>query len=407
MQYVDADGVAHTGTVLEFDPNGYSIVQFDNPPTGKKLIDSYTEADLDAMTGRESNSSEAAAEAPSTENASSPIVEENGMDIFNMPDAAPSSPAPATDSNTTSKPSPKPSAPAAPQQRAIDRIPVDEKGNHVFEHAPVEDTAQAFLERANGDVDKAIQTAQFWRNKLNSKIKDAKAKAENAESPEAYMDILNSIQTMEENVKYWEDVVKYLEGVKNGAEVQAEAEAQAEESVPETTEEARAEEATEETPVTEAEEDAIDTTPTLRNVIHALFTRGKQYASKLFSMKHFIVAKTPDFMKKYGLSGDMFTIRYGVISRHFGKDAEHNLSEEIWEQIPDALQHPFAITKYFEDESKQRQKGYRLYTSLQLPNGSYVVVSAEVKNAGRNIEVNAINTIFGRSDISNVHETIE
>ena len=266
MQYVDADGVAHTGTVLEFDPNGYSIVQFDNPPTGKKLIDSYTEADLDAMTGRESNSSEAAAEAPSTENASSPIVEENGMDIFNMPDAAPSSPAPATDSNTTSKPSPKPSAPAAPQQRAIDRIPVDEKGNHVFEHAPVEDTAQAFLERANGDVDKAIQTAQFWRNKLNSKVKDARAKAENAESPEAYMDTLNSIQTMEENVKYWEDVVKYLEGVKNGAEVQAEAEAQAEAGVPEATEEARAEETAEEAPVTENEGQDAESNPNSENV---------------------------------------------------------------------------------------------------------------------------------------------
>ena len=96
VQYIDADGVAHNGTVLEFDPNGYYIVQFDNPPTGKKLIDSYTEAELDAMTGRESNNSEAAAEAPSTENASSPIVE-NGMDIFDMPEAAPSSPAPAAD----------------------------------------------------------------------------------------------------------------------------------------------------------------------------------------------------------------------------------------------------------------------------------------------------------------------
>ena len=52
MQYVDADGETHAGTVLEFDPNGYYIVQFDNPPTEKKLIDSYTEAELDAMTGR-------------------------------------------------------------------------------------------------------------------------------------------------------------------------------------------------------------------------------------------------------------------------------------------------------------------------------------------------------------------
>ena len=172
VQYVDADGVAHTGTVLEFDPNGYYIVQFDNPPTGKKLIDSYTEAELDAMTGRESNNSEAAAEAPRTESASSPIVE-NGMGIFDMPEAAPSSPAPTSD--TTNQPSPKPSAPAAPQQRAIDRIPVDENGNHVFEHAPVEDTAAALIEQMGDSADEAIDNAQMAIRQLTEEAKKATA----------------------------------------------------------------------------------------------------------------------------------------------------------------------------------------------------------------------------------------
>lgn len=58
------------------------------------------------------------------------------------------------------------------------------------------------------------------------------------------------------------------------------------------------------------------------------------------------------------------------------------------------------------DQNKQQQKGYRLYTSLRLNNGSYIVVAAEVKNAGRDIEINSINTLFGRDSISEVHEEL-
>ena len=145
---------------------------------------------------------------------------------------------------------------------------------------------------------------------------------------------------------------------------------------------------------------------TFIDVIRTLYTRGKEVASRLFSMKFFDVATTPKFMKDLGLRGDKFTIRYGVISRHFNKDNEHDLPEEIWEQLPTAIQNPFAITRYFTDENRKQQKGYRLYTTLQLGNGSYVVVSAEVKNAGRDLEVNAINTVFGRNVLSDVHDEL-
>ena len=144
----------------------------------------------------------------------------------------------------------------------------------------------------------------------------------------------------------------------------------------------------------------------LKDVIKTLYTSGKGVASKLFSMNFFDVAETPKFMRELGLSGDKFTVRYGVIARHFGKDKEHTFPQEIWEHLPEALLNPFAITKYYEDANKQKQKGYRLYTTLQLSNGSYVVVSADVKNAGRNIEVNAINTIFGRSTLSDIHDEL-
>ena len=146
--------------------------------------------------------------------------------------------------------------------------------------------------------------------------------------------------------------------------------------------------------------------PSLLDAVRTLFEKGKAAASKLFQMKFFDVAETPDFMKALGLTGDKFTIRYGVIARHIGKDAAHEIPEEIWAKLPEALKAPFAITKYYQDENKKVQKGYRLYTTLRLSSGAYVVVSAEVKNVGRELEVNAINTIFGREALSDVHDEL-
>lgn len=149
-----------------------------------------------------------------------------------------------------------------------------------------------------------------------------------------------------------------------------------------------------------------DERPSLMDAVRTLYEKGKGAAQKLFNMTFFDVARTPDFMKGVGLTGDRFTVRYGVLARHFGKDSAHDLPMEVWEQLPDALQKPFAISEYYTDEDKQQQKGYRIYTRLQLADGSHVMVSAEVKNAGRDVEVNAINTVFGRSVISDVHEKL-
>ena len=112
---------------------------------------------------------------------------------------------------------------------------------------------------------------------------------------------------------------------------------------------------------------------------------------RLYKMAFFDVAKTPDFMKKLGLTGDRFTIKYGVLSRHAGKDASHLLTEKQWEELPDAIQKPFAITRFGEKEN-----GYRLYTTMKNDKGETIVVGVDVKNIGRNLEVNSISTIFGR-----------
>lgn len=154
---------------------------------------------------------------------------------------------------------------------------------------------------------------------------------------------------------------------------------------------------------TEGGESTAKSKPSFIDAVKTIFEKGKEYASRLYSMTFFDVAETPSFMKQLGLTGDKFTIRYGVMSRHAGK---HDIPIDVWERLPEALKEPFAITRYYTDEQKQNQKGYRLYTAIQLSDGSYVVVSAEVKNAGRDIEVNAINTVFGRNSLSDVHDEL-
>ena len=75
----------------------------------------------------------------------------------------------------------------------------------------------------------------------------------------------------------------------------------------------------------------------LFDAIHILYTKGKTIASQLFNMTYFDVAETPDFMKRLGMSGDKFTVRYGVLSRHFGKDGSHDFTEAEWNNLPEAL----------------------------------------------------------------------
>ena len=140
----------------------------------------------------------------------------------------------------------------------------------------------------------------------------------------------------------------------------------------------------------------------LLDVVKTLYSKGKEVASKLFSMKFFDVAQTPKFMQELGLRGDKFTIKYGVIARHIGKDSSHTLTEKDWEQLPQALQNPFAISKITD-----KKDSYRIYTTLQTESGEYIVVGADVKNAGREIEVNSISTVFGRRNNANLPKNEE
>ena len=231
----------------------------------------------------------------------------------------------------------------------------------------------------------------FFRG-AEKKLKAAKALKEKGETPE---ELLRSIK---ENEKAEAERKAAEERERAEKEEKARIEAEKKEA-----ERIAAEKAEEEARVEaerKAEEEAVEKDaelkedkkkPQLKDVVKAIYEKGKSAASRLYKMAFFDVAKTPDFMKKLGLTGDRFTIKYGVLSRHAGKDDSHSLTEKQWEELPDALQKPFAITRF-----GGKDKGYRLYTTMKNEKGETIVVGVDVKNVGRDMEVNAISTIFGR-----------
>ena len=229
----------------------------------------------------------------------------------------------------------------------------------------------------------------FFRG-AEKKLKAAKALKEKGETPE---ELLRSIKENEKAVAEAQREV----AAKAEAERIATEKAEAERKAAEERERAEAEEKTRiEAEKKEAERIAKQKTeeeakPQQKDVVRTIVEKGKSVASKLFERSFFDVGKTPEFMKKIGLTGNRFTIKYGVLSRHAGKDSSHSLTEKEWKELPNALQKPFAITRFGEKEN-----GYRLYTTMKNDKGETIVVGVDVKNTGRNLEVNSISTIFGR-----------
>ena len=107
------------------------------------------------------------------------------------------------------------------------------------------------------------------------------------------------------------------------------------------------------------------------------------------------IGSTPDWMKNIGISGDYFSLSFKNIKTHQCKDADHDLTREEWYEVPEAIQHPFLVTKY-----KGASDRFRLYVNM-LHNGHYVAVGIDVKrvNLGKNkpmLDVNSIKTVFAK-----------
>ncbi|GHT50591.1 hypothetical protein FACS1894102_6220 [Spirochaetia bacterium] len=134
----------------------------------------------------------------------------------------------------------------------------------------------------------------------------------------------------------------------------------------------------------------------LEDNIHTIL-HGTPEEKKALSQKFFHVADTPQFMKDLGLTGDYFSVKYGAITRHAGKDSEHNLTEKNWNELSEKITKPFAITKHGE--------GYRLFTTAKI-DGKNIVVGVDVKKLGKDMEVNAIKTAFGKNNTTIYDEVV-
>lgn len=120
-------------------------------------------------------------------------------------------------------------------------------------------------------------------------------------------------------------------------------------------------------------------------ISHAI-CEGSKAERTFFAWRHFFIADTPELLKQHGITGTFITVRYGVISRHFGKDPDHNLTASHWKELAKEITRPFAISKY--------EKGYRLFTNAKIGK-KWIVVGINVKNVGKNMAINNITTAFG------------
>jgi hypothetical protein len=123
---------------------------------------------------------------------------------------------------------------------------------------------------------------------------------------------------------------------------------------------------------------------------------GTPEQKKAYAMRFSHAAETPEALKQQGPRGDYFMIRYGVISRHFGKDANHNISAGQWKQLAQEITRPFAISKY--------NDGFRLFINLKL-NNNWTAVGVDIKNPARDLEINAVTTVFGYKEHGGGNET--
>lgn len=378
----DGSGNVVSGRVTNLSVDGVEI-EFDAPYNGK-MVDRIPLADFD--------------------NGVSEIADANGNVLWNETEAVGDTEvAPQVDATPTQvgQEDAEKSAIAQAEQEhkptALERIPKDENGNPIYEQTDAETAFTGLTEEA-GNV---IEAEEIAKSMVEDKEK-ALEKAKKIKLPSG-VSVAEKVKAAKVRTQAIAKAQEELDKWKAIAEVPAQQRAKVvEERIAKEKAEAEAKRKAEEEAKRANEEAESELNSTIENVLNTLYKKGKDYASKIFNMKFFDFAKTPDFMKHLGMTGSKFTIRYGVIARHFGKDGSHDFTQSEWEQIPHAIEHPFAITQL-----KNKEKGFRIYTALKTEKGEYVVVGVDVKNAGRDMEVNAIATMFGRRSNANLSENEE
>jgi hypothetical protein len=121
----------------------------------------------------------------------------------------------------------------------------------------------------------------------------------------------------------------------------------------------------------------------LTEKIHQVFA-GTTEEKKALHGKEFYLAKTPQYLKDLGISGDSFIVRYRKIVHHKEKETGgHALDERAWTELANEISRPFAIARH--------TYGYRFFINVKI-RGQWVATGIFV-DTNRNI--NTIKTAFG------------
>lgn len=135
-----------------------------------------------------------------------------------------------------------------------------------------------------------------------------------------------------------------------------------------------------------------DTLLPLEENIDTILHGTPQEKAKL-QRSFFKVADTSQELKKLGLKGDYFTVKYGTISHHKSKDLDHALTAKNWIDICKKINKPFLVAKDLDGN-------YRLFVDTKV-NGKFVMIGVEIKHSGENLFINAIKTALGRNNNNN------
>ena len=130
-----------------------------------------------------------------------------------------------------------------------------------------------------------------------------------------------------------------------------------------------------------------------------------QFNNGQHQRERYNIGKTPEWMKKVGITGEEFSLSFKNIKVHRGKDVDHDLTREEWHALPSALKNPFVVTRY-----KGADDRFRLYVNI-YHNGKPIAVGVDVKrvNQGKGkpmLDVNSIKTVFAHSGEIGISEVL-
>lgn len=194
VSYVDGEGHTQDGVVHGKTPDGTYEVEFDNPPSGKNVVDEYTQEELDALV-QPSSAEQTEEVAPSTEAPTEATAEEE--------------PAEQTKDNAVAQ-SPKKD------------VPRDKDGNIIYDQVPVATTIEDLYDGALDDeeIGNFVQSQIDAANKAVDKI--TKKKPQISTNKSAYLEAKKKwegeLREAERKAQYWNDVKAEVEKITTPAD---------------------------------------------------------------------------------------------------------------------------------------------------------------------------------------------